>query len=446
MQIILVGNLVFKLNQLNQQSRSRLKKALLILPLIFGVSAVWSQSQGERKFVDLNIESIAMPAVASAENSSVIEARPTYSYTIKKGDNLSVIFAKLGVSYKSLLSIMEEDLNHLSLDTLRPGDKLTFWIDEASGSLDKMELEFNPADKVQFTRVDDDAYTFKDVSIEGEWRTAALVGNVHGSFSQSANKLGMNINEIREITDLLKDKMSFTRDLRAGDKFSVVHKVQTVDGKETGSREIEAINIFNQGRVISAYLHTDGQYYDENGESLQRAFMRYPVKSHRITSSFNPHRLHPVTGRVSPHNGTDFGVGVGTPVMAAGDGKVIMVRNHPYAGKYVVLEHGSTYKTRYLHLSRIQVKKGQQVKRGQQIGLSGATGRVTGPHLHYELLIRNRPVNAMTANIPMAESVPKAEMAKFAANRDALLQMMKEQEVLLASQNDPQNNKQQESL
>ncbi|MFC0174250.1 peptidoglycan DD-metalloendopeptidase family protein [Vibrio comitans] len=446
MQIILVGNLVFKLNQLNQQSRSRLKKALLILPLIFGVSAVWSHTQNERKFVELNIESSVLPTAISAQNSDVIEARPTYSYIIKKGDNLSVIFAKLGVSYKSLLSIMEEDLNHLSLDTLRPGDKLTFWIDEASGVLSKMELEFNPADKVQFTRVDDDAYTFKDVSIEGEWETTALVGNVHGSFSQSANKLGMNINEIREITDLLKDKMNFTRDLRAGDKFSVVHKVQTVDGKETGSREIEAINIFNQGRVISAYLHTDGQYYDEKGESLQRAFMRYPVKNHRITSSFNPNRLHPVTGRVSPHNGTDFGVGVGTPVMAAGDGKVIMVRNHPYAGKYIVLEHGSTYKTRYLHLSRIQVKKGQQVKRGQQIGLSGSTGRVTGPHLHYELLIRNRPVNAMTANIPMAESVPKAEMTKFAANRDALLQMMKEQEVLLASQNDPQNNKQQESL
>ncbi|MFA0698865.1 peptidoglycan DD-metalloendopeptidase family protein, partial [Vibrio sp. 10N.222.49.C9] len=129
---------------------------------------------------------------------------------------------------------------------------------------------------------------------------------------------------------------------------------------------------------------------------------------------------HPVTRRISPHNGMDFAIPTGTPVLAAADGKVIMVRNHPYAGKYLVIEHGSIYKTRYLHMSRIQVKRGQMVKRGQRIGLSGATGRVTGPHLHYELLIRNRAVDPMTANIPMAKSVPDSEMAEFVYNRERL--------------------------
>lgn len=120
-----------------------------------------------------------------------------------------------------------------------------------------------------------------------------------------------------------------------------------------------------------------------------------------------------------------------------------MVRNHPYAGKYIVIDHGSIYKTRYLHMSRIMVKKGQQIKRGQTIGLSGMTGRVTGPHLHFELLIRNRPVNSMTAKIPMAESVPKDQMAKFASRRDSLAKMMSDKEVLLAKQQEETNNKQQ---
>lgn len=427
-----------------QQSRSLIKKSLVVISLLAAVSVVFSQTDSGRTQVELNITST--PAPELTDNIASTNARPSYTYKIQTGDNLSVIFARLNIPHSSLLSIMEEDLNHLSLDTLRPGDELAFWVDEASGTLEKMELEFSAADRVQYVRNLDGDYTYKDISIEGEWQTNALVGNVHGSFSQSAHRLGLSTLEIDEISSLLKDKLNFARDLRAGDQFSIVHKVQFVNGKETGSREIEAINIYNRGRVISAYRHSDGQYYDQNGESLRRAFTRYPVAQHRVTSNFNPNRKHPVTGRVSPHNGTDFGVGVGTPVMAAGDGKVIMVRNHPYAGKYVVIEHGSTYKTRYLHLSRILVKNGQYVKRGERIGLSGATGRVTGPHLHYELLIRNRAVNPMTANIPMAESVPKKEMQLFVTRRDSLLQMMKEKEVLLANQRDEQNNTQQQSL
>lgn len=105
-----------------------------------------------------------------------------------------------------------------------------------------------------------------------------------------------------------------------------------------------------------------------------------------------------------------------------------MTRKHPYAGNYVVVEHGSKYKTRYLHLSKILVKKGQKVSRGQRIGLSGKTGRVTGPHLHYELIEYGRPVNAMRANIPMASSVPKKEMATFVANRDEMDRLLRDKE------------------
>ena len=109
-----------------------------------------------------------------------------------------------------------------------------------------------------------------------------------------------------------------------------------------------------------------------------------------------------------------------------------MTRKHPYAGNYVVIEHGSRYKTRYLHLSKILVRKGQKVSRGQRIGLSGATGRVTGPHIHYELIDRGRPVNALTANIPMAQSVPKSQMVEFERNRYKMDKMLKVKEIELA--------------
>ncbi|MBW3695549.1 peptidase M23 [Vibrio sp. T187] len=409
---------------------SPLKKVLAFsLPLvaIVGIS-ISSSDSSLKKTIELNLpESSVIDSILSSSIPAVNP--PSFEYEIRSGDNLSSIFTQLGFSYRSMMNVMETDLNYLALDTLKPGNQLRFWRDEASGDLIKMELVFNAADKVVYKRLDDGSYEYKDISIPGDWQQFALVGDIQGSFSTSANKLGLSSVEIDHVVSLLKDKLNFSRDLRAGDKFEVLQKKQFVDGVATGKREIEAIKIFNRSRELTAYLHSDGQYYDANGDSLQRAFQRYPVsRNWRLSSNFNPKRLHPVTGRVSPHNGTDFATPIGTAVMSTGDGQVVMTRKHPYAGNYVVIQHGSTYKTRYLHLSKILVRKGQKVTRGQKIGLSGNTGRVTGPHLHYELIERGRPVNAMKANIPMANSVPKKEKAAFIALRDEADSLLKAQE------------------
>lgn len=171
---------------------------------------------------------------------------------------------------------------------------------------------------------------------------------------------------------------------------------------------------------MAAFLADDGRFYDREGNSLERAFNRYPVdkKYRRITSAFNPRRKHPVTGRITPHNGTDFATPVGAPVYATGDGKVIGVRNHPYAGKYLVIEHNSVYTTRYLHLDQFLVKKGQYVTRGQKIALAGQTGRLTGPHLHFEVLVRNRAVDPIKADLPIARSIPNENKPIFYARID----------------------------
>ncbi|MGR5175531.1 peptidoglycan DD-metalloendopeptidase family protein [Vibrio parahaemolyticus] len=385
--------------------------------------------------LDLNDSPIAKVISPEGVEKELPQAElpPKYAYTVQSGDSLSQIFDQLGFPYRDMMSVMETDLDYLVLDTIRPGDNIRLWQDEETGALAKLEIARSIAEKALYQRLEDGSFEFKDISIPGVWESVAMIGEINGSFSASANKLGLNPGEIDQVVTLLKDKISFTRDLRAGDRFEVVKKSQFVEGTPTGNSEIQAIKIFNRGAMYSAYLHSNGQYYDAKGDSLQRAFMRYPVKNHRVTSGFNPNRKHPVTGRVAPHNGTDFGVRTGTNVYTTGDGVVSMVRNHPYAGKYVVIDHGGPYKTRYLHLSKILVRKGQKVTRGTRVGLSGATGRVTGPHLHYELISRGRPVNAMRANIPMADSVPKNELKQFIARRDELDAMLERQETKLAS-------------
>lgn len=375
-----------------------------------------NNSQTTNRTIPLNlVSSSPWTPNEDALTTTTIEP-PRYAYTIQKGDTLSEIFSRLNIPLNTVQQLMEADLNHLKIDTLKPGNSMRFWLADDQRQLKRLELEFTLAQKVIYERLDDENFNVEEIAIPGDWSDVIANGEIHGSFANSAKKAGLKATEVHEITSLLKDKLNFSRDLRAGDKFEVVVSRQSVKEKLTGQHELRAIRIHSRGQTISAYLHSDGNFYDAKGDSLQRAFMRYPYATNqrwRISSQFNPKRHHPVTGRVAPHNGVDFATPRGTPVLATGDGVVVQTVSHPYAGKYVVIQHGTNYKTRYLHNSKILVKKGQKVSRGQRIALAGSTGRVTGPHIHYEFLIRNRPVNPLTANIPMASSVPSKEMGQF---------------------------------
>ncbi|MGF1724418.1 murein DD-endopeptidase MepM [Photobacterium nomapromontoriensis] len=378
------------------------------------VAAILTQSSQSDRTIPLHLAIDSTPWSPNAAEHTDVNP-PRFAYTIQPGDTLSQIFDRLNIPQSNLQQLMEADLNHLKIDTLQPGNKLQFWVDGANNQLERLELEFNASQKVAYQRVGD-GFELEEISIPGDWKDLVAMGAIHGSFSVSAQKAGLNATEIYEITSLLKDKVNFARDIRAGDKFEIVVSRQSVDGTPTGEHELRAIRIHNRGTTTSAYVHSDGNFYDAHGESLQRAFLRYPYaagKHFRVSSQFNPKRRHPVTGRIAPHNGVDFAAPTGTPVLATGDGVVIQTVNHPYAGKYIVIQHGTNYRTRYLHNSRILVKKGQKVTRGQRIALAGSTGRVTGPHIHYEFLIRNRAVNPLTAKIPMASSVPSKEKAEF---------------------------------
>ncbi|WP_245595633.1 MULTISPECIES: peptidoglycan DD-metalloendopeptidase family protein [Ferrimonas] len=379
-----------------------------------------TSQHGQIVLPDLTTEPV--PELVSLDSVTLPE---TLSYEIAKGDNLSRIFSLIGISQKQMYQLLEADYSVLALDTLKVGDRLNFWLDEADNDLQKLELVFNPAHKVRFTQVAPGEYEVEEIRLEGQWRSTGVHGEVKGSFARVAQQAGLNANDVAEIENLFKDKLNFRRDLRAGDQFGVVRRSQFVDDVATGNHEILAVSFVLRGKEVDAFRHTDGQFYDADGNSLQRAFLARPFNGkYRISDHFNRHRKHPVTGRVKPHNGTDWALPSGTPLLAAGDGVVTRVENHPYAGRYVVIDHGGRYRTRYLHMSKIQVRKGQRVSRGQRIGLSGATGRVTGAHLHYEFHINGRPVDALKADIPMASSMAKKERQAYYAQAHQYREMM----------------------
>jgi len=388
---------------------------------------------------ELAASEISVPAPQPAEIPAVAtvveppEPEPVNTYAIKPGDTLGSIFDQFEISHQTMYHILEADESLLALDTLRPGNRLTFRLAANESQLEEMELFIHAGNKVVYRRVDESSFEYEELISEGDWEQQVLVGEINGSFYLSGKSAGLGEREIVQVAELFADQLNFARQIQAGDRFQIIRSRQSVAGEPTGQSRIDGVRILRRNHNHSAFLGDDGNYYDQNGDSLMRAFMRYPTSQrYRISSHFNPNRRHPITGRVSPHNGVDFATPTGTPVLAVADGVVTRVLTHPFAGKYIEIEHGGKYVTRYLHLHRFMVRKGESVARGQRIALSGNTGRSTGPHLHFELHVRGRPVNPLTADIPRAASLPEEERERFNSRVTEMVALMEQTERQLA--------------
>lgn len=222
------------------------------------------------------------------------------------------------------------------------------------------------------------------------------------TFINACINAGLSRSEAHSITNMYKGRL-VARQLMPGDSVKVLF-----ESAKPNSRIVAvAIKSKKLGQLNTFRNPSNGKFYDDAGTSTRTSdkFNRFPLMGNiKVTSNFNPTRRHPITGKVRPHNGTDFGVKVGTPVYAPADGVVVKATYQRAAGYYIVLQHKGAYSTVYMHLSKILVKPGDKIKANQKIALSGNTGASTGPHLHYELRINNRPVNAMKVNLPNGSS------------------------------------------
>ncbi|MFM4702947.1 murein DD-endopeptidase MepM [Aeromonas bivalvium] len=332
-------------------------------------------------------------------------------YRVRNGENLTTIFNTLGLSTTTLYKVLDADGKN-NLARLKPGQNIELLIDQ-DNILQEMKIRLNIKQSLEFKRVDDN-YSVNMITEAVEWQKRGFDGVINGSFYVSARNAGVPASHIKKIANLFQWRLNFASDLKKGDKFKVLMQQETVQGKNTGNSQLLGVEVLSKGKRFSAWLAEDGNYYDAEGQSLERGFRRYPTHSrYRISSTFNPARRHPITGLVRPHEGTDFAMPIGSPVLATGDGVVLKATRHPLAGTYVVIKHGRTLTTRYLHLSKLLVKPGQKVKMGDKIALSGNTGRSTGAHLHYEVRINNRPVNPMTVKLPMAEPLSGKAKRQF---------------------------------
>ncbi|ASM48952.1 putative zinc metalloprotease [Pseudoalteromonas espejiana DSM 9414] len=343
------------------------------------------------------------------------EKLPEYDlvdHQVKNGDNLAIIFKRAGFSAQTLHKLINTNAETRKLTKIHPGEILSFATSE-NGDLAQLRYVISKTDTLFVTLNDEGNYDTSIDSKEIETLTKTAGGEISSSFWTSAIAAGLSERQIMNFADIFGWDVDFANDIRKNDQFGLIYESHYVDGEFIGTGKIIAAEFINQGQRYAAIRHTDGSFYTPEGRSMKKAFLRAPVNFKYISSSFNPRRLHPVTGQVKAHRGIDYAARTGTPVVASGNGKVIKAGYSKYNGNYVFISHGTQYVTKYLHLNKKLVKTGQKVKQGDKIGTVGSTGRVTGAHLHYEFLVNGVHRNPKTVKLPKSEPLPRSELAKF---------------------------------
>lgn len=319
-----------------------------------------------------------------------------FSYTVTKGDKLKDVLEQSGLGNSVAKALIRQ---YPSLGNLEAGQQF-YWVLDKHGELEYMNWLVSEKEERIYERQSNGSFAYQKIEKQGVWRQDVVRGVIQGSFASSLKDVGLSDRQINQLAVGLQSQIA-TSKLKKGDRFAILVKREYINGTVTDLGNVEGILVSNEGKKYYAIQADNGRYYSSHGETLSRGFARIPLLFNaRVSSPYNPRRLHPITKRVRPHNGVDFGVPTGTPVIAPSDGVVEHVAFQARgAGRYIKVRHGHIT-TVYMHLSKPLVRAGQSVKKGERIALSGNTGGSTGTHLHYEFHINGRPVNPMTVKLP----------------------------------------------
>ena len=357
---------------------------------------------------------------------------------IKKGETLFDIFKRYNLDLRELFELREASADIYRLRKLYPGQPYKIWVDN-NDRVNSFIYWIDDDNILNITRSDSGFYA-KKVAVAYEKRILHIGGTIQDNLISSIGGEGEeggreDLMLALNISDIFTWDIDFTSDLRNGDTFKVIVEGLYLDGEFKKYGDLICVEFMNNSESYTAYrFENEGRadYYDGEGRSLKRAFLKAPLSFRRISSTFSNGRFHPILKRYRPHHGLDYAAPAGTPVSAIGNGTVTFSGIKGQYGNLVIIKHPHGYKTYYGHLSKIEkhIKKGAKIEQGQIIGLVGATGLATGPHLHYELRINGKPLNPLTVRLPRGKTIPVKMRADF-------MQFKKTMESRLTSINPP---------
>jgi murein DD-endopeptidase MepM/ murein hydrolase activator NlpD len=362
------------------------------------------------------------PELASAEPFA--EALSTIDVVVSRNDTLDHIFRRLKLNLADLASLRGLPGVRASLDSLRPGEALH--LTHKDGELMGLERRLN---ETQTLKVSRDGGTLKADVLQNEVQTKlrTVRGVIDSSLFEAVEAAGGHDQTAVALADIFGWDVDFVLDVRPGDSFVVTYPEIWRDGVYIKDGAIEAAEFVNHGRTYRAVRYTEPEggthYYTPDGKSMQKEFLRAPVEFTRVSSRFNSARLHPILNTIRAHKGVDYAAPIGTPVHAAGDGRVLYAGVMGGYGNVVEIDHSRGITTVYGHLSRFAhgIHTGTHVTQGTVIAYVGMTGLATGPHLHYEYRVNGVFKNPQTVALPGAEPIDARWRADFLTRSAPLL-------------------------
>ena len=372
----------------------------------------------------MDIQLPSRPLLSYAEEGLVgSEQFIEKTVTVKKGQTLSGIFTDLGLSQALLLKIAHFNDESKRLIKVMPGNDLHFTL-TPDGDLTQLRYQASEFEEL-IIHHDMEQISTEIITHDQQIRLVNAQGSITNSLFGAGKAAGLTDNMVMKLANIFSWDIDFVLEIREGDSFSLIYEQVYKNGDYLTEGKILAASFTNQGKTYEAVYYEDasgeGSYYAPDGRAMKKAFLRAPLNFSYISSNFNPKRLHPITKRVKAHRGIDYRAPTGTPVYAAGSGRVIEASYNKYNGNYVFIQHPNGIVTKYLHFSKKAVKKGARVKQGQTIGYVGSTGMSTAPHLHYEFIYNGVHRNPRTVSLPKSKPLPAELMTEFLSFATPLL-------------------------
>jgi len=387
---------------------------------LFGMVAAFGTAPGALEIE--RVQQIRVESLALQHGSSVELAGASFAteQRVQRGDTVAGLLGRLGVTEAKALDLLRSNNEAAPIfRQLSPGKNVTARVG-ANGELQSLTFPLNGnSDKALLVERTEQSFRFSEQPLQLDTQVVLKTAEIRHSLFGATDAAGIPDAVATGLADIFGGDMDFHRDLRKGDRFSVIFESLTHQGRLVRTGRILAAEFANNGRTFSAawFESTPGQggYYTFDGKNVRKAFLRSPLEFSRVTSGFSAARFHPVLQKWRAHKGTDYGAPVGTRVKATGDGVVEFIGTQGGYGKVVVLRHQGRYTTLYGHLSGFAsgVRKGSRVGQGDVIAYVGATGLASGPHLHYEFRINDVHQNPLSVALPTAPPLAPEELARF---------------------------------
>ncbi len=343
----------------------------------------------------------------------------TIAHKINDGETFDKILKDYNIKEEEILTVKKKLSEKIDLNKLNTTQRIQFTINQSNNQLKEFIFQISNAEKILLTKNKEKNDFNKEIILTKLNKEIIYKENIIlNSLYNSASKKKVPINTIIEFARIYGFEVDFQRDIRKRDSFQIMYEVFKNDDKkiiETGEILFANLKLSGQDKPLYFFNSNNSKgHYDKNGKSSQKALMKTPINGARLSSPFGM-RKHPIDGFNKMHRGTDFAAPMGTPIMASGNGVVKKAGWCGGGGNCVVIKHNSTYQTVYAHMSKFAsgIRSGVRVKQGQTIGYVGSTGKSTGPHLHYEVIVNGKKINSQTLKLPSGKILKGKERKLF---------------------------------